>query len=95
MAVLAACGSSQARDGTHGTAVTQAAAVTTLDPQPTVPQENSNFSIFIYLFIYFCLFAFSRATPAAYGGSQARGLNRDVAAGLHHSLVCQINTLIN
>ena len=30
--------------------------------------------IFIYLFIYFCLFAFSRAAPAAYGGSQARGL---------------------
>ena len=28
----------------------------------------------------FCLFAFSRAPPAAYGGSQARGLIRAVAA---------------
>ena len=30
----------------------------------------------------FCLF---RAAPAAYGGSQARGLVGAVAAGLHHS----------
>ena len=36
--------------------------------------------LFIYLF---CLFAFSRASPTAYGGSQARGLIRAVAAGLH------------
>ena len=36
----------------------------------------------IYLFF---LFAFSRATPTAYGGSQARGLMGAVAAGLHHS----------
>ena len=41
---------------------------------------------FIYLFIYlFCLFAFSRAAPAAYGGSQARGLIRAIAIGLHQS----------
>ena len=39
--------------------------------------------LFIYLFIY--LFVFSRATPTAYGGSQARGLIRAVATGLHHS----------
>ena len=38
-----------------------------------------------YLFIYFCLFAFSRATPAAYGGSQARDLIGDVATSLCHS----------
>ena len=38
--------------------------------------------LFIYLFIYFCLF---RATPMAYGGSQARGPIRAVAAGLRHS----------
>ena len=31
------------------------------------------FHLFIYLFIYFCLFPFSRAAPAAYVGSQARG----------------------
>ena len=30
-------------------------------------------------------FFFSRAVPAAYGGSQARGLIRAAAAGLHHS----------
>ena len=34
------------------------------------------------LFIYFCLF---RAAPAAYGGSQSRGLIGAIAAGLHHS----------
>ena len=33
----------------------------------------------------FILFAFSRAAPAAHGGSQARGLTGAVAAGLHHS----------
>ena len=30
-------------------------------------------------------FAFSRATPEAYGGSQARGLIGAIAAGLRHS----------
>ena len=29
-----------------------------------------------------CLFVFSRPAPEAYGGSQARGLIRAVAAGL-------------
>ena len=38
-----------------------------------------------YLFIYFCLFAFSRAAPAAYGDSQARGPIGAVATGLRHS----------
>ena len=33
---------------------------------------------------FFCLFAFSGAAPAAYGGSQARGLIGAVDAGLHH-----------
>ena len=36
--------------------------------------------LFIYLFI-----VFSRAAPAAYGGSQARGLTGAVATGLHQS----------
>ena len=40
-----------------------------------------DFFIFIFIFV-FCLF---RAAPAAYGGSQARGLIRAVASGLHHS----------
>ena len=33
--------------------------------------------------IYIYIFVFSRATPMAYGGSQARDLIRAVAAGLH------------
>ena len=40
------------------------------------------FCLFVCLF---CLFAFSRAVPAAYGGSQARGLIRAADASLHHS----------
>ena len=39
----------------------------------------------MYLFIYFCLFAISWAAPAAYGGSQARGLIGAAAASLCHS----------
>ena len=39
----------------------------------------------LYLFFFFGLIVFSRAAPAAYGGSQARGQIRVVAAGLHHS----------
>ena len=35
-----------------------------------------------WCFVLFCLF---RATPVAYGGSQARGLIRATAAPLHHS----------
>ena len=40
---------------------------------------------FVFCFVLFCLFAISRAAPMAYGGSQARGLIRAVATGLHHS----------
>ena len=38
-----------------------------------------------HFILFFCLFAFSRATPTAYGGSQARGLIGALAASLHHS----------
>ena len=41
--------------------------------------------IFQHLLFFFFFLSFSRATPTAYGGSQARGLIRAVAAGLHHS----------
>ena len=34
---------------------------------------------------FFFFFSFSRAAPAAYGGSQARGWIGAIAAGLHHS----------
>ena len=36
------------------------------------------------LFLFVCLFVF-RATPMAYGDSQARGQIGAVASGLHHS----------
>ena len=36
----------------------------------------------LFFFFFFCLFM---AAPEAYGGSQASGLIRAVAAGLHHS----------
>ena len=36
-------------------------------------------------FFFFGLFSISRAAPAAYGGSQDRGLIRAVAAGLRQS----------
>ena len=49
---------------------TYATEVTTLDP---------------FFFLSFCLFAFSRATPAAYGGSQARGPIGVIATSLRHS----------
>ena len=40
---------------------------------------------FLVFFFLFCLFAFSRAAPVAYGGFQAKGLIRAVAAGLRQS----------
>ena len=36
-------------------------------------------------FILFYFFVFSRTAPAAYGGSQARGVIGAIAASLHHS----------
>ena len=39
----------------------------------------------LFLVFVFCLFAFSRTAPAAYGGSQARGLIGAVATGLRQS----------
>ena len=39
--------------------------------------------LFIYLFV--CLFYLFRATPMAYGSSQARGWIRMAVTGLHHS----------
>ena len=38
--------------------------------------------LFHIFFFFFCLFG---AAPAAYGGSQARGLTGAVASGLHQS----------
>ena len=41
--------------------------------------------LFILFYFFFCLFAISWAAPAAYGGSQARGLIGAVAAILRQS----------
>ena len=46
----------------------------------------SSCEIQLYFYFYFLSFlSFSRAAPAAYGGSQARGLIGAVATGLRHS----------
>ena len=42
----------------------------------------SLFYLFVCLYIYFIYFFIFRATPATYGGSQARGRIGAVAAGL-------------
>ena len=64
---------------------------------PTLPIYEVNhikhFVLMLFVFLlfllnnllFFCLFPFSRATPSAYGGSQARGPIGAEAAGLHHS----------
>ena len=48
-------------------------------------REDKYICLYIHIHFFFGLFAFSRATPTAHGGSQARGLNGAVATGLHHS----------
>ena len=55
---------------------------------PKLESQNSNqvWLWVLYSFIYFILFILCfRASPTAYGSSQARGRIRAVAAGLHHS----------
>ena len=47
--------------------------------------ETTQMSINKMCISFFYFFAFSRAAPTAYGGSQARVLIRAVAAGLHKS----------
>ena len=47
--------------------------------------EWFGFFVFFCFCFCFCLFAFSRAAPAAYGGSQARGPMGTVVACLRHS----------
>ena len=44
---------------------------------------GGSWTMFYFFFVFF--FAFSRAAPVAYGGSQARGPIGAVAAGLHLS----------
>ena len=62
--VPAACRSSQARDGTHATAVTQATAVTVPDPftaRPPTPGELTSVKLLLLqstFFFFFFFFAF-------------------------------------
>ena len=54
--------------------------------KPDIRLIIQNFIFYFYLFIYlFTFFAFSRAAPMAYGGSQARGLMGAVATGPRQS----------
>ena len=41
--------------------------------------------IYLFIYLFFCLLSFFRATPTAYGGSRARARIGAVAALLHHS----------
>ena len=43
------------------------------------------YELIFFLRMFVCLFLLFRATPVAYGGSQARGPIGAAAAGLHHS----------
>ena len=47
--------------------------------------DGDAWSLFFLFCFVFCLFAFSRAAPVAYGVFQARGLIGAVAAGLGQS----------
>lgn len=77
------CISSQARDRTHTTAVTQGAAVTTLAPQQSGHQGIPEDVVFICEVPFF--FSFFRAAPVASGNSQARSQIGAAAASLRHS----------
>ena len=50
-----------------------------------ITQTFEFISWFFFVFVFFFLFVLSRAAPTAYGGSQARGPIRAVAAGYSRS----------
>jgi len=43
------------------------------------------FVVYLFIYLFICLFAFSCAAPTAHGGSQVRGLIGAVATGLSQS----------
>ena len=63
----------------------RAVLVTTVSPTPSSsgPDQAGVWFVVCFFFLSFCYFSW--AAPAAYGGSQARGLIGAVAAGLHQS----------
>ena len=94
LATPMANGSSQARDQIQATAATYTTAVAnarsltrcTTEGTPQIDILNITVTFFLFCFVFvFGLFAFSRAAPAVYGGSQARGLIGAVATGLSQS----------
>ena len=72
-------GGSQAR-GAIGATAASLHQIRAASATYTAAHSNAGFSS-----LCVCVFVFSRATPMAYGGSQARGLIGAVAAGLYHS----------
>ena len=77
LAVPEACGSSQARDQTCATAVTQAAEATTPDPLTYSTTRELSLQFFFFLFI---------VATAAYGSSRARGSNQSCSCSPHLGL---------
>ena len=52
----------------------------------TVTEKYDDVNILLFkIFIFLFIFVFSRASPVAYGGFQARGLIGAVATSLRHS----------
>ena len=51
----------------------------------SIVENNLVFIKYVFFFIFFAFFFFFRATPTAYGSSQAKGRIGAVAASLHHS----------
>ena len=49
------------------------------------PHRQKHFGVLNFFLIFFFFFCLFRATPAAYGSSQARGQIRAIAASLYHS----------
>ena len=82
LAMPLACGSSHARDQTPSTAVTQAIAVTILDPKPAEPQENSEERTLTRIGIFCFLGLRSRHMDERF---QARGQIGATAASPRHS----------
>ena len=80
LAAPLAYGRCQARDQTRASAVTQAAAKTTLSLSCYATVGTAILQSFYFIF---CLFLGPH--PTAHGSSQARGRIRAAAAGLHHS----------
>ena len=69
-----------------GSALKSKTKTKTNSPKPHTTLIINFYDKYLFcLFVFASFFAFSRAAPAAYGGSQARGLIGAVATGLRQS----------